>query len=340
MDKDDNFLKRMLKHLDDDLQKYVSDSDTLQKISTPYTENQVKTEHKIQTDDKDCNVNLKDVEKIRPDRPTLKIKTFSDVVIEEGKNTYTIVDTQVGDMSTIGSIFVTCVNNDCNFIVKVIDIISKAPKMLGNNFFYNYNQVLTEINLQKLASKKNLAPKIIDAFYFFDYLKKDQKYIKISSEINSEFLCRNKSNTNCYVPFRRVYIIMEKMDITVSTFLKNFKDTPLFPIYLEKLKKIAKEKLEKLHTYKIIHNDAHASNFMFNFSEKGREMFSKLLKKEITIDYIRQKDIMKNFFNSFNSLRIIDFGLSNIMPADETQEQQKRDDIEKINSTFTSQGIY
>lgn len=338
MDKDDNFLKRMLKHLDDDLEKYVSDGDTLQKIKTPYTENEILREQKIYFDDKDYDVNLKDVEKIRHDSRTLKIKRFSDVVIEEGKNTYTIVDTQVGDMSTIGSIFVTCVNNDCNFIVKVIDIISKAPKMLGNNFFYTYNQVLTEINLQKLASKKNLAPKIIDAFYFFDYLKKDQKYIKISSKIDS-VLCKNK-NTECYVPFRRVYIIMEKMDITVSTFLKNFKDTPLFPIYLEKLKNNAIQILQKLHRYKIIHNDAHASNFMFNFSEKGREMFSKLLNEEITIDHIREKDIMENFFNSFNSLRIIDFGLSNIMPADKTQEEQKRADIKKINETFTSGGIY
>jgi hypothetical protein len=198
--------------------------------------------------------------------------------------------------------------------------------------------VLNEINNQVTASLLGLAPKIYDAFYCKSFAEKDGKpvktipdklvrprirknpsnsfyYIEIEKTNISLYNCREArgepDKIECFVPTRMVYIVMDKLDVTVSEFWKT-----VGSVYDTFIDSSVRELFAKLHYNAcILHGDAHSSNVMFQFSPKAREIFKKVLenKKHLSEEDIRNSksyfyDQDRNFHGS--KIMFIDFGKS------------------------------
>ena len=136
---------------------------------------------------------------------------------------------------------------------------------------------------------------------------------------------------SCFVNTRTVYIAMESMDITINTFLLAFKGSNLFSTYLTVLTKLAIVLVQRLNEIEIIHGDTHSSNFMFNFSDKGKMVFENIL---TTRDLNISVDKKLDFYGSFNSLKMIDFGMSRKFVKGDME------DVHTINKKFDPSFIY
>lgn len=193
---------------------------------------------------------------------------------------------------------------------------------------YGYDDVINEIEMQIELSNKGIAPKIYDAFYCKQYFRDwfDKQIITVNSKVDIPFKLCKEEKKDCKILNREVFLIMEKMDITISTFLENLKNVSqdLATKYRKKLESIAFNRIRSAHSLNIVHGDAHVSNFMFNFSEKGKEVFDKIEKKEYNTNQLEK--ILKNdddFFGSFSSLKLIDFGKTAKISFDEYKKNRK-----------------
>lgn len=235
---------------------------------------------------------------------------------------------RVGDASAFGKIYVGCSMGDknCNYIIKIINVNKGAS-------INSMEDILSEVEIQIQASKYNLAPKIHDIFYCKSSLKDYFAGQTISSSISQTYDSSTKIKYNssiyqlgdkipmicekdrCQVINRTVYIIMDKMDITVFTFLD------VLPYYREILLDLMKSIISRLHRIGIIHGDVHSSNFMFNFTPLGRDKFLQytLNNDESIIDQDKNRD----FYGSFKSLMIIDFGKSKDINSIDNDKLQK-----------------
>lgn len=111
-----------------------------------------------------------------------------------------------------GDVYPACCNNDCHFIAKKIFTKYLPPH---------------EIEIQKIASYFNIAPKIYD-------------------------IIEDDTNT---------YIIMAKLDNTLAQEIEEFQDEPkiVYQLFLNAI-----EKINKLHELGISHNDITLTNIMVN----------------------------------------------------------------------------
>lgn len=282
-----------------------------------------------------------------------KCKNVYSILKKNDKGTWHIIKDQIGDQSAVGRVYNACLNDDCDFIIKIVSVFRKShilwlPELNKKSDYYgNYKSdsltsehMLNEIYIQMEMSKYNLAPKIFDAFYCLDYLKdiKTGEYIqaKIKNNENIDsYFCKNQ---NCYIPVRTFYIMMEKFDISINGFLKILKknNISLMYEYLKILKNFAYNVLEKSHKIGIIHGDSHIANFMFKYTQKGRYIINNYKNNLITADYILKNDIDKDFFGSFKSLVLIDFGLS----INKISDKLILNDKKNIDETFSEKYIY
>jgi hypothetical protein len=122
-----------------------------------------------------------------------------------------------------------------------------------------------------------------------------------------------------------VYIVMDKLDVTVSEFWKTVGN-----VYNTFINSSVSELFAKLHNNAcILHGDAHSSNVMFQFSPKAREIFKKVLEnnKHLSEEDIRNSrsyfyDQDRNFHGS--KIMFIDFGQSVQCVKSEKCESYKR----------------
>jgi tRNA A-37 threonylcarbamoyl transferase component Bud32 len=255
--------------------------------------------------------------------PCANYTSFNDIRIARNYESISIYSTEVGDKSTAGSLYITCIvqnrNKTCDYITKVIDVIEKSPALISYNYDgernlrLNYNAVRNEIKIQMKASELGIAPRIIDVFYCNDFLKDKQKrYIKAQS-VKDFYLCQSNG---CFITVRRFFIVMEKLDITVEGFLKYF-NSELRESYRQKIGREIRSELTTLHKNNIIHGDFHLSNCMLNITAEGKRYFADLVEatkkgKNVTqvIQSILRDDVKKSFFGTCYTVKIIDFGRS------------------------------
>lgn len=265
-----------------------------------------------------------------------KVKKYPNVkkTLESNTHRKWEIEDQIGDKSTVGTVYIGCSvddEKDCSYIIKVMDVNKGSPNVTNLPYPMEMSQlhkltmdrILSEVELQIIASMHELAPAIHDIFYCKSRMRDPftDKSIKVplSENIKSQMtgtkfkynslpydtalVCKNDM---CDVINRRVYIVMDKMDITPSTFLKNINS------YTHTLIKYMTETLKKLHKIGIIHGDAHTSNFMFNFTPKGRKKFVEYTesKNDIAREKIISDDKNGDFYGSFKTMKLIDFGKS------------------------------
>jgi predicted unusual protein kinase regulating ubiquinone biosynthesis (AarF/ABC1/UbiB family) len=97
-----------------------------------------------------------------------------------------------------------------------------------------------------------------------------------------------------------VYIIMDKLDITVA----EFRDV-VGNEYNDFIDARVRGLFSKLHSIGILHGDAHASNIMFNLTKAGKEAY-RAYKEKTPV----KPDKNGDFYGSLESLMFIDFGKS------------------------------
>jgi serine/threonine protein kinase len=258
---------------------------------------------------------------------------------------------------------------ECNYVIKVLESNKATITQV------NIRSVLNEVECQIKASKHNISPKIYDVFFCLGYKRDHitgshlRTSLAMSPGVNLEGVitresiqyptvklintkipdlyrdkvfevswCRRgsyKDDFSCFVPFRRFYIIMEKMDITISSFLKRIcaVDRDIHRVLAKNLKDKAFSILDKLHKLHIIHGDAHSSNFMFNFTEKGKEIFASINEKKVSSTVS-----VPEFQRCFESLKIVDFGTSQMYDPDtidiEIIERNQKLDKKKLSETI------
>jgi hypothetical protein len=289
--------------------------------------------------------------------PCYNCSKFSDIEIENKYDSISIYDRKMGDKSTVGSIFLTCIvqnrNKKCDYITKVIDIIEKTPALVAmyydgeRSLYLNTQTVKNEIDIHMMAAALGVAPRIIDVFFSIIPLQETYQELNPDTNINEEkqriikvnsvrpsYLCRDGGTTDCNVLGRRFFIVMEKLDITVSSFLNMFEeDSKLKEEYKRQFTREIKSCLDHLNRNKIIHNDVHFSNCGFNISEKGKSYFQDLLgaineKNYINIrrilESIDKQDKKRTFFKSIDpsSFKMIDFGKSLYFPIPRSKHEQ------------------
>jgi hypothetical protein len=274
-----------------------------------------------------------------------------------------ILKGRIGDASTIGKAYLgcritaqppyeECSPGDAKYIIKIMEV-DKSLDYMGRVGAFDIDAVLNEINNQVTASLLGLAPKIYDAFYCKSFVEKDGKPIKTipdrfvmptirQNPSNSVYYIEKDNKTNiiitncreakdepgkivCFVPTRMVYIVMDKLDVTVSEFWKT-----VGSVYNTFIDSSVSKLFEDLHYNAcILHGDAHDSNVMFQFSPKAREIFKKVLenKKHLSEEEIRDRrsdfyDPDRNFHGS--KIMFIDFGKSVQCVKSEKCESYKR----------------
>ncbi len=134
------------------------------KAIKPYTEDQIKYEGNILAYHPNLyssNSQLNPLTNVNCDRP----KFISGVSSKDKK--WTIIDSQIGDPSTIGKVYTACLSEtkDCDYIVKIMDIHKGSPTLdPQRGLVLSLTSVLNEIEIQMRISEIGIAPKIIDAF--------------------------------------------------------------------------------------------------------------------------------------------------------------------------------
>ena len=250
-----------------------------------------------------------------------------------------------------------CVGDE-HYIIKIMKLDKtrlNTVDYLGAVDVYKFTMdaVLNEINNQVTASLLGLAPKIYDAFYCKSFLEKDGKPVKTipdklvmptirKNPSNSVYYIQKDKKTNiilnncreardepgkivCFVPTRMVYIVMDRLDVTVWEFRKI-----VGSVYDNFIYSSVRELFADLHNNAcILHGDAHDSNVMFQFSPEARKIFKKVLenKKHLSEEEIRDRrsdfyDPARNFHGS--KIMFIDFGKSVQCVKSEKCESYKR----------------
>ena len=235
---------------------------------------------------------------------------------------------------------------DEHYIIKIMKLnktkYSNTVDYLGKVDVYKLSMdaVLNEINNQVTASLLGLAPKIYDAFYCKSFFEKDGKPVKTipdksvmprirqNNSQNKVYYIEKDKKTNiilyncrearhepgkieCFVTTRMVYIVMDKLDVTVCEFRKI-----VGSVYDNFIDLTVRELFADLHNKAcILHGDAHSSNVMFQFSPEARKIFKKVLenKKHLSQEEIIDRksefyDPALNFHGS--KIMFIDFGKS------------------------------
>lgn len=278
---------------------------------------------------------------------------------------------RIGDISTAGTVYTVCKiaaeTQDCSYIIKIMESNKATITQV------NIVTVLNEVECQIMANKAGLSPSIHDVFFCLGYKLDHITGKSIITALNQEIVaenhilregyefpivkltkapfdrlapsdqlkevgwCRRRPGSDrpykCFTPYRRFYIIMDKMDITISSFLKTIKplvDTFIYRKYADNLKEIGDRLLDRLHKLGIIHGDAHSSNFMFNFTKQASEILASSAEQQSKIPEDKRND----FFGSFPSLKIIDFGTGSMNVSEEVFENLKKLDYKKLSDTL------
>lgn len=328
---------------------YIIDKDVLGGGIPSYKRDEIEREEAILRDTEEIGDDFKVYDGTNTLVSCEKYRSFRGIVLDRA-GPIKIIDKKVGDISTLGSVYITCIGDKCDYITKVMDLLEKHPALIqtgftpSSNLFFNYNTIKNEILMQIKASQSGLCPRIVDVFFCSSFVKekdstgKYSNYVRIRTE-RPFYLCSELDGL-CNVAFRRFFIIMEKMDITVNTFLLNFMGTTsLVKRYKNRIETTGLGLLSKLHSIGIIHGDAHASNFMFNLTEPGKQYLQRVLsadtkeKRESAIREIEESDRGRDFFGSFASMKLIDFGKSIDLSKKRGNPQE---DISKFQGSLSS----
>jgi serine/threonine protein kinase len=112
----------------------------------------------------------------------------------------------------------------------------------------NYiTDIINEIKITKLASDNDISPKLIK---YFDYSGYSEYTINMGE--------KKVSKSHFF------FIVSEKYDITLKEYIKSKSRKNI-----DRIIKMLKKQIIKLHEFGIVHNDLHTGNVMLKLNDKG-----------------------------------------------------------------------
>lgn len=220
---------------------------------------------------------------------------------------WTVPEGRIGVGSVYGKIYRACDNVEgktpnCEYVVKVILVNRYNPDRTES-------LIINEIKMQEMAAKLKLAPHVVDAFYCAEGILDRESGNPIKESIKTA-----KGVISSWSVIKKTaFIVMKTLSITVREFICLFRlDRDIQERYHRDCLDKCSTLLRALNSGHIAHNDPHAGNFMFTYTESAKRFMEKYLTSDKYGPVISRNGLtfLKTASINFGifSMQIIDFG--------------------------------